>query len=119
MRLDYLSYRTVYSSNTLNSTSVFHNNTGIDGGGLAMYGESYLVFEENSLLNFTNNRQSKEEEPFLLKIRSCKNSPCFYQYSEGTCLQNQRKVISLVTMQGLAGTVLFGGNRYCFFLILS
>ena len=42
-----LAYRTVILINS-NSTSIFHNNTGIDGGGLAMYGESYLVFEENS-----------------------------------------------------------------------
>ena len=34
-----LAYRTVISVNS-NSTSIFHNNSGIDGGGLAMYGES-------------------------------------------------------------------------------
>ena len=36
-----LCYRTVVLVNS-NSTSVFHNNTGIDGGGLAMYSDSYI-----------------------------------------------------------------------------
>ena len=39
----------------VNGTSVFHNNTGIDGGGLALYQNSYLVFHDNSSLKFTNN----------------------------------------------------------------
>ena len=59
-----LAYRTVIFVNS-NSTSVFHNNTGIDGGGLAMYGESYLVFEENSLLNFTNNMATAKRRSHL------------------------------------------------------
>ena len=50
-----LCYHTVVLVNS-NSTSVFHNNTGIDGGGLAMYGDSYLLFENNSILNFTKNK---------------------------------------------------------------
>ena len=37
-----------------NSTTVFHNNTGIDvGGGLIMIDDSYLVFEDHSIINFT------------------------------------------------------------------
>ena len=45
-----------HSTLILNGISVFHNNTGIDGGGLAMYGDSYLEFNNNSFLNFTNNK---------------------------------------------------------------
>ena len=52
-----LAYRTAV---VINGTSVFDNNTGINGGGLAMYGESYLVFNKNSLLNFTNNRAKQK-----------------------------------------------------------
>ena len=34
---------TVYhTAVVVNGTLVFHNNTGIDGGGLSMYGDSYL-----------------------------------------------------------------------------
>ena len=55
----------------LNGTLVLRNNTGIDGGGLALYQRSYLVLYKNSVLNFTNNmQQSKEEEPYLLIFNS-------------------------------------------------
>ena len=79
-----LAYRTVIFVNS-NSTSVFHNNTGIDGGGLAMYGESYLVFEENSHLNFTNN-MAKQRGGAIYVHTQLQNSPCFFQHSEGTRL---------------------------------
>ena len=54
----------------LNGTLVLRNNTGIDGGGLALYQRSYLVLYKNSVLNFTNNTASKEEEPYLLIFNS-------------------------------------------------
>ena len=48
----------VYRTNvevSSDSASVIHNNTGIDGGGLALYAYSYLLLEDGSLLTFTNN----------------------------------------------------------------
>ena len=40
----------------VSGTSVFHNNAAIYfGGGLAMYGDSYLMFGNHSMLSFTNN----------------------------------------------------------------
>ena len=43
-----------------NSSTVFHNNTGIDvGGGLIMIDDSYLVFEDHSIINFTQNSAEK------------------------------------------------------------
>ena len=105
-----LAYRTVVLVNS-NSTSVFQNNTGIDGGGLAMYGESYLVFEENSHLNFTNN-MAKQRGGAIYVHTQLQNSPCFFQYSEGTQLQST-KATFFGNNANIAGTVLFGGVRYC------
>ena len=96
----------------INGTSVFDNNTGIDGGGLAMYGGSYLVFKNNSLLNFTNNRAKQKGGAIFVNTQLTKNSPCFYQYSEGTQPQSTRANF-FGNNAKIAGTVLFGGSEYC------
>ena len=105
-----LAYRTVIIVNS-NSTSVFHNNTGIDGGGLAMYENTYLVFEENSLLNFTNN-MAKERGGAIYVHTIQSYSPCFFQYSKDTIPQSTKAICSGNNAK-IAGTVLFGRNRYC------
>ena len=108
-----LAYRTVIILNS-NSTSVFHNNTGIDGGGLAMYGESYLMFEENSLLNFTNNSATQKGGAIFVNTQLTNYSPCFYQYSEGT-LPQSTKATFFDNNAKIAGTVLYGGDEYCLY----
>ena len=50
----------------VNGTSVFYNNTGNNGGGLAMYGNSYLVFYEILPLISPITVQSTEEEQYFL-----------------------------------------------------
>ena len=68
-------YRTVV---IVNGTSVFHNNTGIDGGGLAMYGDSYFLLKEFSFLNFTKNKAKRGGAIFVAsQLEQC---PCFFQY---------------------------------------
>ena len=67
----------------MNGTSVFHNNTGIDGGGLALYRNSYLVFYENSVLNFTNNTAQRGGAIFVDDQPGVQD-PCFFQYSDYT-----------------------------------
>ena len=67
----------------VNGTSVFHNNTGIDGGGLALYQNSYLVFCENSVLNFTNNTAQRGGAIFADDQPGVQD-PCFFQYSDYT-----------------------------------
>ena len=104
-----LAYRTAV---VINGTSVFDNNTGINGGGLAMYGESYLVFKKNSLLNFTNNRAKQKGGAIFVNTQLTNNSSCFYQYFEGT-LPWSTKATFFDNNARTAGTVLFGGNRYC------
>ena len=109
-----LAYRTGILINS-DSTSIFHNNTGIDGGGLAMYGQSYLVFEENSLLHFINNKAMNKGGAIFVNV-ILPNFPCFYQYSDSTPPQSTK-----ATFYGnnakIAGTVLFGGNQYCSYFI--
>ena len=106
-----LAYRTVILINS-DSTSIFHNNTGIDGGGLAMYGESYLVFEENSLLYFINNSANQRGGAIFVSTL-LPTSPCFYQYSDGTLHKFTIKAIFTGNNAQIAGSVLFGGDEYC------
>ena len=96
----------------VNGASVFHNNTGIVGGGLAMYGDSYLKFEHNSVLNFTNNSAAvfggaiSVETSYLLS-----ESVCFFQYS---IANSEAKLQPMAFFSGnkadIAGSVLFGGD---------
>ena len=95
-------------------TSVFHNNTGIDGGGLAMYGDSYLVLKENSFLNFTNNRAKNRGGAIFVASQQYR-SPCFFQYSGPgiTFIKISAKVAffgNTADTTDTAGSVLFGGN---------
>ena len=99
-------YRTAV---VVNGTSVFHNNTGIDGGGLAMYGDSYLVFGKDSILNFTNNRAKQNGGAVFVSTKQ-EYIPCFFQYSSSVTLIESAKVIFLGNTADIAGTVLFGGN---------
>ena len=105
-----LCYRTVVLVNR-NSTSVFHNNTGIDGGGLAMYSDSYILFEENSVLNFTKNK-AKERGGAIFIHTILPESPCFYQYTEGTRSQST-KAFFFGNNANTAGTAIFGGDMHC------
>ena len=105
-----LAYRTVILINS-DSTSIFHNNSGIDGGGLAMYGESYLVFKENSILHFTNNKAMNRGGAIFVNV-ILPNFPCFYQYFDGTLPESTKASFSGNNAK-IAGTVLFGGDQYC------
>ena len=92
----------------VNGTSVFHNNTGIDGGGLAMYGNSYLMLHKDSILNFTNN-SAKHRGGAIFVDTQLAFAPCFFQYFDHTNPQ-----LVKVTITGnkadTAGSVLFGGD---------
>ena len=114
-------YRTAV---VVNGTSVFHNNTGIDGGGLAMYGSSYLMFEKDSILYFTNNSAQQRGGAIFVE-RQQNMSPCFFQYSDMEVLKSA-KVAFFGNTAEKAGSVLFGGNiencvlfNYYFYLIPS
>ena len=100
---------TVYHTAVVaNGTLIFQNNTGIDGGGLAMYGNSYVMFHPDSALNFTNN-SAKEKGGAIFVDTQLKLAPCFFQYSDDTLPESVKVTISGNTA-GTAGTVLFGGD---------
>ena len=92
----------------VNGTSVFHNNTGIDGGGLILYGSSHLVLHKGSFLNFTNN-SAKNRGGAIFVYTQLGRAPCFFQYHDNTSLQSVKITMSGNTA-GLAGTALYGGN---------
>ena len=92
----------------VNGTVVFHNNTGINGGGLAMYENSYLVFHENTILYFTNNSAREKGGAIFVKAQPQNDiSLCFFQYSDHTHLQSVQ-VVMAGNKADLAGTVLYG-----------
>ena len=91
----------------VNGTSVFHNNTGINGGGLALYQNSYIVFHENSTLNFTNNTARKKGGAIFVDSQLYYYS-CFFQYSDHTSPQSVSVYIT-GNKADEAGTVLYGG----------
>ena len=95
-----------------NSTTVFHNNTGIDvGGGLIMIGDSYIVFEDHSIINFTKNSAEKGGAIYVGNNGSSK-SACFYQISD-YMHPTSSKVYFSENQASKAGTVLFGGKIHC------
>ena len=92
----------------VNGTSVFYNNAGIDGGGLAMYGDSYLVLKENSFLNFTNNRAKKRGGAIFIENQLGK-FPCFFRHTF-TSFPKSAKVAFIGNKADTAGSGLFGGD---------
>ena len=92
----------------VNGTVTFHSNTGIDGGGLAMYGNSYIVLHKNSLFDFTNN-SAKQRGGAIFVDTQLLYAPCFFQYSDNT-LPESIKVTITGSKANIAGTVLFGGD---------
>ena len=98
-------YRTAV---VVDGTSVFHNNTGIDGGGLAMYGDSYLVLKEGSHLYFTNNIAKQKGGAIFVESLQYR-SPCFFQSSD-VIFPKSVKVNFYGNTADTAGSVLFGGD---------
>ena len=95
-----------------NSSTVFHNNTGIDvGGGLIMIDDSYLVFEDHSIINFTQNSAEKGGA-IDVENNGLSKSACFYQISDYMHPKSS-KVYFSDNKASIAGTVLFGGKIHC------
>ena len=90
----------------VNGTVIFHNNTGIDGGGLAMYGNSYLMLHKGAILNFTNN-SAKHRGGAIFAETQLELAPCFFQYSDHTFPESVKVTITGNTAD-IAGTALFG-----------
>ena len=76
-----------------------------------MVNHNYLVFEEDSLLYFTNNSANQRGGAIFVSTL-LPNSSCFYQYSDGTPPQSAKATFYGNNAE-IAGTVLFGGDQYC------
>ena len=73
-----------------------------------MYGSSYLMFEKDSILYFTNNSAQQRGGAIFVE-RQQNMSPCFFQYSDMEVLKSAKVAFSGNTAEK-AGSVLFGGN---------
>ena len=109
-------YRTAISLSD-NSTLLFDNNAGIDGGGLALYGDSYLVLNDTAALHFTNNRATRGAAIYVdLNTRSSITF-CFFQYFAKTNILP--KLFFSSNYASVAGSVLYGDDIDNCSLILS
>ena len=98
------------------STNVYRNNSGINGGALALYESSYIILEPPVHIRFLNNwAESKGGGIFVGQLTyTAKNiqTTCFYQ------LPNDQYSYNNETLQlffdgnraGVSGSVLYGGN---------
>ena len=95
-----------------NTTAIFHNNTGVDvGGGLIMIDDSYLVLEDHSFINFTQNR-AENGGAIYVENNGLTQSACFYQISD-YMHPKSTKVYFFDNQASEAGTALFGGKICC------
>ena len=98
----------------VNGASVFHNNTGIVGGGLGVYGDSYLNFEYNSMLYFTNNSAMRGGAIFVETSYLLSEPVCFFQHSNSETKLQQMAFFS-GNKADVAGSVLYGGDiHHCY-----
>ena len=90
----------------------FDNNTGVLGGGLALYEETYLVFTENSTIALINNNAlmtgggiytESVHSTFLSS-----NAACFIQFITKTNTANQLLFVNNTATY--AGSLLYGGD---------
>ena len=115
----------VYRTNvevSSDSPSVIHNNTGIDGGGLALYGDSYLLLEDGSRLTFTNNTAQRGGAMFAdaSTISLFNKQPCFYQFPSNSQSRSGKVTFSRSGNQAtIAGSVLFGSTSCVLFSSLE
>ena len=95
-----------------NTTTIFHNNTAADiGGGMIMFDDSYLVFEDHSIVNFTQNRADKGGAIFA-ESSELSQSACFYQIS-GSVHPNSSKVYFSENQASIAGTAIYSDTIDC------
>ena len=99
-----------YSSTMVFSeNNIFTNNSGVDGGGMALYGSSYIVLNGSALVNLTANNASHNggglyvSQPF-----EPVDTLCFFQIAANS---SARIVLSRNTA-GMAGSALYGGNQF-------
>ena len=96
-----------YSSTMVfRGNNIFVNNSGVDGGGMALYGSSYIVLSGPALVNLTANNASHNggglyvNQPFEPVFTSC-----FFQQTDPDA-----KIILSKNTANVTGSALYGGN---------
>ena len=112
---------------TFSGTNYFIDNSGYSGGGIAMYGSSYLVLMKDSMLNFTDNHASHEGgaifiSQIILQVYNVSYyddeilGSCFFQLKDDYPLKKNYFYFRNNTAS--VGSIVYGGitsncNAYC------
>ena len=101
-----------YSSTMVfGGNNIFLNNSGVDGGGLALYGSSYIVLNGPALVNLTANNASHNGGGLYINQQfEPVDTLCFFQKTYPVNV-DARIVLSKNTA-GMAGSALYGGNQF-------
>ena len=94
---------------TFDKTNCFENNSGIYGGGMALYGSSRLLIKEQINAWFINNHANQSGGGIFVSQFVPVNSPskyCFFKISD----PSNAKIYFVNNTAGISGDVLYGGN---------
>lgn len=98
----------------IGTENVFVNNSGINGGGMALYESSFIVFQPPAYVSFINNwAASKGGGIFVgqIMITSDIKASCFYQLkSDGVDYIGRVQVLFSGNKANQSGSALYGGN---------
>ena len=91
--------------------NIFLNNSGFDGGGMALYGSSYIVLSgPAAIVNLTGNSASHYgggmyvSQPLYPVLTTC-----FFQKTHP--VHNNTKIVLSKNTAGVTGSALYGGNQ--------
>ena len=95
-----------------NGNNQFINNTGIFGGGIALYGASFLLVKEQSNILFTNNHALVVGGGIYVSQVINQNTyiPCFFQILSNNYYYSNARLYFMNNSAEKSGDVLYGGN---------
>ena len=100
---------------TFNKNANFVNNSGILGGGMALYDSSHLILKEQTNISFVNNYASESGGGiFVSETFIARDFPtfCFFRFEHDH--STNAKLYFLNNKAKISGDVLYGGNvDYC------
>ena len=95
--------------------NMFVNNSGVDGGGMALYGSSYIVLNKPTVVNLVANHASRNGGGmFVSQPATPSNAQCFFQTADNAPLgggPGPAKVMMSKNTADIAGSALYGGNQ--------
>ena len=101
----------------LGSSNVFKNNSGRNGGGIAMYGSSFFLILPTSNIQFLNNHADNFGGALYIDQTGVSVNYCFYQmvltyeeYVQESHKSRGKVLVFSGNTADIAGSVLYGGN---------